>query len=38
MKEFSDNIAILTGASSGTGESLAYQLAEQGAWRGMRRG
>ena len=29
---FKDNVIILTGASSGIGEQLAYQLADQGAW------
>jgi short-subunit dehydrogenase len=30
--DFKDNVVILTGASSGIGEALAYQLADQGAW------
>lgn len=30
--EFKDNVAILTGASTGIGEALAYELAGQGAW------
>jgi short-subunit dehydrogenase len=29
---FKDNVVILTGASSGIGEAIAYQLADQGAW------
>ncbi len=29
---FKDNVVILTGASRGLGEQLAYQLAAQGAW------
>lgn len=29
---FKENVVILTGASQGIGEQLAYQLAEQGAW------
>jgi len=29
---FKDNVVILTGASQGVGEQMAYQLAEQGAW------
>ncbi|MBI5010424.1 MAG: SDR family oxidoreductase [Bacteroidia bacterium] len=29
---FTDNVTIITGASSGIGEQLAYKLAEQGAW------
>ncbi len=32
MKEFSENVTLITGASSGIGAELAYQLAEQGAW------
>ena len=27
---FKDNVVILTGASQGIGEQMAYQLAEQG--------
>ncbi len=30
--EFRDNVVIITGASMGIGEALAYLLAEQGAW------
>lgn len=30
--EFKDNVVILTGASLGIGEAIAYLLAEQGAW------
>lgn len=29
---FKDNVVIITGASTGIGEELAYQLAKQGAW------
>ncbi len=29
---FKENVIILTGASRGIGEQLAYQLADQGAW------
>lgn len=29
---FKENVVIVTGASRGIGEQLAYQLAEQGAW------
>lgn len=29
---FSENVTIITGASSGIGRELAYQLADQGAW------
>lgn len=29
---FKDNVVIVTGASSGIGVQLAYQLADQGAW------
>lgn len=29
---FKDNVVIITGASTGIGEELAYQLARQGAW------
>jgi short-subunit dehydrogenase len=30
--DFKDNVVILTGASTGIGEAMAHQLAEQGAW------
>lgn len=30
--EFKNNVAIITGASLGMGEAMAYLLAEQGAW------
>lgn len=29
---FTENVTIITGASSGIGEALAYQMAQQGAW------
>jgi short-subunit dehydrogenase len=29
---FAENVTIITGASSGIGEQLAYKLAEEGAW------
>jgi short-subunit dehydrogenase len=29
---FQDNVVVITGASSGIGREVAYQLAEQGAW------
>lgn len=29
---FKDNVVLLTGASRGIGEQIAYQLADQGAW------
>jgi short-subunit dehydrogenase len=31
-RTFRDNVVIITGASSGIGRELAYQLSEQGAW------
>ena len=30
--DFKDNVVILTGASTGIGEAMAHQLADQGAW------
>lgn len=30
--DFKDNVVIITGASLGIGEAIAYQLADQGAW------
>ena len=30
--DFKDNVVILTGASTGIGEAMAYELAGQGAW------
>jgi NAD(P)-dependent dehydrogenase (short-subunit alcohol dehydrogenase family) len=30
--DFKDNVVILTGASTGIGEAMAHELAEQGAW------
>jgi short-subunit dehydrogenase len=30
--DFKENVVILTGASTGIGEALAHQLAQQGAW------
>ena len=30
--EFKNNVVILTGASKGIGQAIAYQLADQGAW------
>ncbi|MBW7958836.1 MAG: SDR family oxidoreductase [Anaerolineae bacterium] len=30
--DFKKNVVVLTGASTGIGEALAHQLAEQGAW------
>ena len=32
MTVFNENVVVLTGASSGIGRALAYQMAEQGAW------
>jgi len=31
-KSFRENVVIITGASSGIGQEMAYQLAAQGAW------
>src|SRR5258706_935910 len=31
MADFTDNVVVLTGASMGLGEQLAYQFADQGA-------
>ncbi len=30
--DFKENVVVLTGASTGIGEAMAHQLAEQGAW------
>ncbi|MEZ4517783.1 MAG: SDR family NAD(P)-dependent oxidoreductase [Chloroflexota bacterium] len=30
--DFRDNVVIITGASLGIGEAIAYLLANQGAW------
>ncbi len=32
MSDYQDNVTIITGASSGIGEALAYELARRGAW------
>ena len=32
IRDFQHNVVIITGASSGIGRELAYQLADQGAW------
>lgn len=31
-QNFTENVTVITGASSGIGEQLAYKFAEQGAW------
>ena len=31
MSTFKDNVVVITGASTGIGEELAYRLAQQGA-------